>query len=147
MILCAFHPSLSYFHKATPPLPTARGATDESFNHMCLQDFDTTAKKVIALGLSPLLDQPPTLCNAPGHRESMRGLIETGVVVAPGQGTLIPIIDWSGEKSTHDLHVNVTVPIAFQAASLASGRPLTVANDKRSFIIPELQIADAIVLR
>ena len=146
-ILCAFHPSLSYFHPATPPLPTARGATDESFNHMCPRDFDSAAKKVVAMGLSPLLDPPPTLASAPGHHEKMGGLIETGVVTAPGKGTVIPIVDWSGEKMTRDLKVKLTRPIAFATAELASGGAVQVAADKQSFAVPELRVADAIILR
>ena len=99
------------------------------------------------MGLSPLLDPPPTLASAPGHHEKMGGLIETGVVTAPGKGTVIPIVDWSGEKMTRDLTVKLTRPIVYSAASMASGGAVTVAGDKQSFAVPELRVADAIILR
>ena len=66
----------------------------------------------------------------------------------PGtKGTVIPLVDWSGEKTTRDVHVKLTRPIAFIAATLASGGAVTVARDKRSFAVPELRVADAIILR
>jgi hypothetical protein len=43
-VLCAFHPSLSYFRTAIPPLPAQRGSTDASFNHFCPRDFDMAAR-------------------------------------------------------------------------------------------------------
>ena len=76
-ILCGFHPSLSYFRKATPPLPPQRGSTDESFNHFCPSDFDQDAISLIALA-TEALDPPPTLASDP--------LIETGVITAPKKG-------------------------------------------------------------
>jgi hypothetical protein len=137
-VACAFSPSLSYFHKAIPPMPTQRGATDENFNHLCPTDFDLDAKKLVALGLAGLRP-PPTLASDP--------LIETGVVSAPGKGSLIPLIDWTGAESTAAVTVTLTRPIAFTAVTMASGGAVTVAADKISFVVAELKIADAIILR
>jgi hypothetical protein len=38
-------------------------------------------------------------------------------------------------------------PLVFEEVSLASGGAVSVSADKRSFVVAELRIADAIVLR
>lgn len=145
-VTCAFAPSLTYFHKAIPPMPTQRGATDENFNHMCPKDFDLDAKVIVAIGVAGL-PPPPTLASAPGLPAASHGLIETGVVTAPGKGTVIPIVDWTGAESTASVTITLSRPIAFTATTLASGGAVTVAADKMSFVVAELKIADAIILR
>ena len=45
------------------------------------------------------------------------------------------------------LNVSLHVPVAFATAELASGGAVQVAADKRSLLVPEFVIADAIILR
>ena len=96
-VLCGFHPSLSYFRQAIPPLPAQRGATDASFNHFCPTDFDMEAKSLIALGTERLPAPPTVVVGQP--------LIESGVIASSmiahtvGRGTLIPLIDWTGQAA------------------------------------------------
>ena len=43
--------------------------------------------------------------------------------------------------------MSLHVPVAFATAELASGGAVQVAADKRSLLVPEFVVADAIILR
>jgi hypothetical protein len=117
-ILCGFHPSLSYFHKAIPPLPAQRGSTDENFNHFCPADFDLDAKSLIALG-TDALGPPPTMASDP--------LVETGVITAPGKGSLIPLMQVLNQSASSCLWCMGLLRLGWLPIALATEvhRPLT----------------------
>jgi hypothetical protein len=66
-----------------------------------------------------------------------QGLIETNVITATSlpprgagvaAGSVIPLIDWSGEASSAGVNVTLARAIAFSTATLASGGAVAVAG-------------------
>ena len=78
-------------------------------------------------------------------------LVESGVitsVVAPFQGTVLPLINWAGAP-VYNLTLRLQFHVAFASAKLGSGHPLTYKRDSSGCVVftLDLNIADAIVLR
>ena len=55
-----------------------------------------------------------------GRRES-DGLAARGQVTAPGKGSLIPLVDWSGRPASARVVVNLTRPLAYGAPGALAG--------------------------
>ena len=73
-------------------------------------------------------------------------LVETTVIQAK-QGTVIPLINWSG-TAQKNLKVSVVLPVPTKQVSLASGAPVKMAKESGMHVFTlDLDVADALILR
>ena len=141
----AFHPGLSYFRTALPDTePPCKGSTDDSYNHWVPTDFDQTAAGVL---WKPLL-------NIPGARPvtTTPSLVEAGIVTSAAvQGTVIPLINWTGDIiEMLSVVLNFQLPHAVTSVTTASGANVTMTNGPAGYLrftLPLEVAADAIILR
>jgi hypothetical protein len=135
-IYCGFLPGLSYFYPAIPRRPVDRGSSDDSMAHFIPTKFDSLASTLVGLPAEGL--GLPVTSSVP--------LVESSVVRST-HGTVIPLVNWSGEP-IKKLTVTVILGGLGDKAELASGRPLQAESKegKRVFTL-ELDVADALILR
>ncbi len=135
-LYCGFLPGLSYFKPAMPLRPVDRGASEDTLGHLIPTGFDRVAAQVIGWLAQDL--PRPVSCSEP--------LVETTVIQA-NQGTLIPLINWSGGP-VKGLKVRATIELPSSKATLASGKPVTVARHGKEVVFTlDLDAADALILR
>lgn len=87
---------------------------------------------------------------------SSEPLVEAGLVLS-AVGAVLPLVDWSRQVGSGPSSLNVTVDAkqvpqihSFSRASMATGAPVIVAMDatgRTVFHVPQLTVADAILLR
>jgi len=132
---CGFLPGLGYLQPSMPKRPVDRGANDEALMHFLPTNFERGAAVLIA---TPADFERPVLCSEP--------LVENCVIQAK-QGTLIPLINWTG-KPVKGLTVTVSIDAPAGKVELASGKEVKVmrAGGKQTFTL-DLDVADALILR
>jgi hypothetical protein len=129
-----FLPGLSYLRPALPRRPYQRGTTDDAMNHYLPTAFDERASALLE---SNDLHRP-VVCSA--------ALIESAIVAAK-QGTIIPLINWSGAPA-RNLTVRVAARVPASEVRLASGSPVRAALEGAIHVFTlDLDVADAIILR
>src|SRR5262249_7726980 len=130
-VYLAYLPGLSYFKPAMPKRPVDRGATDDSMAHFVPRDFDAVLSRAG-------LDEVPVTCSEP--------LVENTVIQAK-QGTVIPLINWSGVPQKN-LKVTVNIPVPAKQVSLASGGTVSMNQNEGKLVFTlDLDVADALILR
>ena len=145
-LYAGFFPGLSYFDPAIPKRPIQRGSLDSSFNHWMPTEFNLAAKAL----LSSPLDDASYGVDAPRSVSGSNQLVEIGMVMAPGVGTVFPCVNWAG-GAIDKFVVTVHAEIDFKEATLASAdEPGTVAVGDgwpKTFTFRLADDADALILR
>lgn len=139
-------PGLAYFHQALPKWPACRGSTDDAYNHWVPYNFSAGTRAWLATFTAGVAGAVPVSASDP--------LVEVGIVTAPSIGSVLPIIDWTGDggggSGTNGTatFVNITLasPITFTSATMATGASVVVSSDKLSFAM-NVTVADALILR
>lgn len=132
----AFLPGLTYFKPAVPLRPWDRGSSEKSMTHFLPTDFDSMAGELLSLPVDEV--QRAIRCSEP--------LVETSLIQAK-TGSLIPLVNWS-KGPVDKLKVTLSVDVPFTKATLASGKPVTVAKQGTQQVFTlDLDVADALILR
>lgn len=130
-----FLPGLSYFKPALPLRPVDQSMAVDSMAHFLPTNFDRIAIALIEEFTDPV--SSPLRCDNP--------LVE-GALLVGTNGTLIPLINWSGAAITNlQVRLAVTGEVAATTASGAGAHITT--NDRGLFATLALEDADALILR
>src|SRR5205085_9402363 len=133
-LYCGFLPGLTYFKPAMPLRPADRSSRDDSLTHLVPTRFHPAAAQLFA-SLADI--ERPVLASYP--------FVETTLIEAK-QGTVVSLNNWSGAPAKN-LSVTLNLPLTFQHASLASGKPIRLSRkNSQSVFTFNLDVADALIL-
>ncbi|MCX5661831.1 MAG: beta-galactosidase trimerization domain-containing protein, partial [Planctomycetota bacterium] len=132
---CAFLPSLTYFKPAIPLRPVDRGSTDDAMAHLIPTAFDAGADELIG---SVVADLPrAVVCS--------EKLVQASILDGP-KGVLIPLVNWSAGP-VKGLKVTLTGKFPGKATLAGGGKVAVAADNDKTVLTLDLDVADAIVLR
>ena len=141
MSLCG-NAIIADFDRAIPCRPVCRGSTDASFNHWHPTEFHVGAREL----LSSVVDRAEYNVSNARLAVGSDPLVEVGMVSADGIGAVLPCVNWAADAIA-GFSVELLVAFPYREATLASGKPVRVSQDRHTFTFDLADDADALILR